>query len=138
MTPPLHVDDAPPVTTADEARERVADLVGRANQRQLWLMMLDARGRQLSELIVVDGIPAHPQPGSAVAFATRLNRILTDEAPGGSVILTLERPGAAALTVADQTWAHELQRSFGKVMPITGMFVAHDDGICALPEFSEL
>jgi hypothetical protein len=138
MTPPLKVDDAPPVTTSDEARERVADLVGRANLRQLWLMLLDENGRQLSRLIVIDGIPAHPQPGSAVAAATELNRILTDEAPGGSVILTLERPGTAALTVADQTWAHELHRSFGKVMPITGMFVAHDDGVCALPVFAEL
>ncbi|RNE66558.1 hypothetical protein [Cryobacterium tepidiphilum] len=95
-------------------------------------MMLDANGRQLSQLIVIDGIPARPEPGGAVAAAAELNRILTQEAPGGSVILTLERPGTATVTVADETWAHELQRSFGKVMPITGMFVAHDGGICAL------
>jgi hypothetical protein len=138
MTTPRKVDDAAPVTTADEAHERVADLVGRANQRQLWLMLLDANGRQLSQLIVIDGIPAHPQPGSAAQAAARLNRILTEDAPGGSVILTLERPGTAALTVADQSWAHELRRSFGKVMAITGMFVAHDDGITALPVFAEL
>jgi hypothetical protein len=138
MTTPRKVDDAAPVTTSHEARERVADLVGRANQRQLWLMILDANGRQLSQLIVIGGIPAHPQPGSAAPAAARLNRILTEDAPGGSVILTLERPGTAALTAADQTWAHELSRSFGKVMAITGMFVAHDDGITTLPVFAEL
>jgi hypothetical protein len=35
MTTPRKVDDAVPVTTTDEARERVADVVGRADQRQL-------------------------------------------------------------------------------------------------------
>jgi len=132
MTPPLKLDDAPPVTTLDEARDRVHDLVGHAIRRQLWLMMLDKRGRQLSILIPIDGLPLRPERGSAAPIAASINGILAEEAPGGSVILTLERPGSAALTAPDQAWACELTAAFGKVMRISGMFVAYDDGVCDL------
>lgn len=128
----LRAEDAPPLTTTDEARERVCELVGHAIRRQLWLMPLDRHGTQLSILIPVDGIPVRPEPGSVAPIAARLNEILSEEAPGGSVILTLERPGGAALTAPDQAWACELHASFGKVMRITGMFVAHDAGVCEL------
>ena len=132
MTLSSALDDTAPVTTTGEARERVRELVGRANRRQLWLMLLDANGRQLQLLIPVAGIPLRPEPGSVAPIAARLNDILSNEAPGGSAILTLERPGSAALTAPDQAWARELETSFGKVMRITGMFVAHDEGVCRL------
>jgi hypothetical protein len=132
MTSPLRVEDAAPVTTVEEARERVADLVGHAISHQLWFMLLDADGRQLPLLIPVDGIPLRPEPGSAAVMAATLNDVLAEHAPGGSVILTLERPGTAALTAPDQAWAAEFVASFGKVLRITGMFVAHNDGVCEL------
>jgi len=132
MTLSLRIEDSAPVTTSDEARERVRDLVGHAIRPQLWFMLLDRHGRQLPLLIPVDGIPLRPEPGSATVLAAGLNDLLGELAPGGSVILTLERPGSAALTAPDQAWAGELAAAFGKVVPITGMFVAHDDGVCDL------
>ncbi|MEO6201442.1 MAG: hypothetical protein ABIX44_09790 [Cryobacterium sp.] len=132
MTLSSALDDSAPVNSVGEARERVRELVGTAIRRQLWLMLLDASGRQLSLLIPVGGIPLRPEPGSVAPIAARLNDILSAEAPGGSAILTLERPGTAALTAPDQAWARELETTFGKVMRITGMFVAHDDGVCRL------
>lgn len=132
MTPPLKIEDAAPITTIDEARDRVNELVGHAIRRQLWLMLLDANGIQLSILIPVDGIPLRPEQGAVGAIAASINEILTERAPGGSVILTLERPGTAALTAPDQAWARELNASFGKVMRIAGMFVAYDEGVCEL------
>ena len=132
MTIRTKLEDAPPVTTLQEARERVFDLVGHAIRRQVWLMLLDPYGQQLSMLIPIDGIPLRPDPGSTQPFAMRINDILTQEAPGGSIILTLERPGSAALTAPDQAWAVELAQSFGKLMRITGLFVAHDDGVAVL------
>ena len=39
---------------------------------------------------------------------------------------------AVSQTRADQAWARELAASFGKVVRITGMFVAHDEGVCEL------
>ncbi|MDJ0350388.1 hypothetical protein [Cryobacterium sp. PH29-G1] len=132
MTTTLNIDDAPPVTTIEQARARVFDLVGHAIRRQLWLMLLDARGQQLSLVIPIDNIPLRPEPGSVQPYAVRINEFLAEEAPGGSIIVTLERPGSAALTAPDQVWASELHQSFGKLMRITGLFVAHDDGIAVL------
>ena len=132
MTLTMNIDDAPPVTTLEQARSRVFDLVGHANQRQLWFMLLDAHGQQLSLLIPLDGIPLRPAPGSVRPFAVRINDILAREAPGGSIIVTLERPGSVHLTAPDQAWAVELAQSFGKLMRITGLFVAHDDGVSVL------
>ncbi|WP_104134117.1 hypothetical protein [Cryobacterium sp. Y62] len=132
MTMTTKLEDAPPVTTLQEARTRVFDLVGHAMRPQLWLMLLDPDGQQLSVLIPIDGIPVRPEPGSIQPFAVRINDMLAQEAPGGSIILTLERPGSAALTAPDQAWATELTQSFGKLMRITGLFVAHDDGVAVL------
>ena len=132
MTLTVKIEDAPAVTTPEQARARVFDLVGHAIRRQLWLMLLDAHGQQLSMLIPIDGIPLRPEPGSVRPLAVRINDILAREAPGGSIIMTLERPGAAALTAPDQAWAIELAQSFGKLMRIAGLFVAHDDGIAVL------
>lgn len=108
------------------------DLVGHAIRHQLWLMLLDINGRQVPLLIPVDGIPIRPEPGSVAPIAARFTEVLAEHAPGGSVILTLERPGDARLTAPDQAWAVELAASFGKVMRITGMFVAYDDGVAVL------
>jgi len=132
MTSSLRIEDSPPVTTVEEARERVRDLVGPAIRPQLWFMLLDRVGRQLPVLIPVDGIPLRPVPGGSAVLAARLTELLEELAPGGSVILTLERPGSAALTAPDQAWAHEFAASFGTVLTITGMFVAHDEGVCEL------
>lgn len=127
-----NIDDLPPVNTLEQARARVFDLVGHALRRQLWLMLLDPHGNQLSLLVPLDGIPLRPEPGSVRRFAVAINAFLAHEAPGGSIIVTLERPGSAALTAPDQAWAVELAQSFGKLMPITGLFVAHDDGVAVL------
>ena len=132
MTMTTKLEDAPPVTTQQEARQRVFDLVGHAIRPQLWLMLLDPYGQQLSVLIPIDGIPLRPDPGSTEPFAVQINDMLAQEAPGGSIILTLERPGSAVLTAPDQAWAAELTQSFGKLMRITGLFVAHDDGVAVL------
>ncbi|TFC87844.1 hypothetical protein [Cryobacterium sp. TMT3-29-2] len=110
----------------------MADLIGYAISRQLWFILLDARGRQIPLLIPVDDIPLRPEPGGAAVFAAAVNRLLSVHGPGGSVILTLERPGTQGLTAPDQAWARELSASFGKLVRITGMFVAHDEGVCEL------
>lgn len=125
-------EDAAPIRTADEARERVVEFIGRAIRRQLWLMLLGADGIQSPVLVPVDGIPLRTDPGSLARVAAAVAELLTVQAPGGSVILTLERPGTAAITAPDQAWAAALVASFGQFIPITGMFLAHDDGVCEL------
>jgi len=132
MTSSLACEDQPPVTTVEEARERVADLVGHAISHQLWLMLFDAAGRQLPVVIPVGGLPLRPEPGDGAGMAATLTAVLADFWPGGSIVLTLERRGSAELTAPDQAWARELRASFGTVLTILGLFVAHDTGVCEL------
>ncbi|TDW31460.1 hypothetical protein [Cryobacterium psychrophilum] len=125
------LDESPPVITREEARARAFDLVGRAIRLQLWVMVLDARGHQLPLLIPIDDIPARPEPGDLATAGASMCALVSEYAPGGSVILILERPGAALLTAADREWCVELASAFALVR-ITGIFVAHDDGVGAL------
>ena len=134
MTSSLSITDQPPVTSVEEARQRVADLVGHAISHQLWLMLFDSAGRQLPLLIPVGDLPLRPEPGDGAGMAATLTAVLADFAPGGSILLTLERRGSAELTAPDQAWARELRASFGKVLPILGLFVAHDTGVSELGE----
>jgi hypothetical protein len=126
------LSDSPPIITVDDARERVRDLIGHAIRRQLWVMLLDADGWQLPTLIPVDGLPLLPENETITRLVAAINGALSTEAPGGSVILTLERPGPAALTAPDQSWGTCLRSSFGTVVPVTGIFLAHDEGVSDL------
>ncbi|WP_051973061.1 hypothetical protein [Cryobacterium sp. MLB-32] len=132
MTSPLAFEDAPPIRTVEQARERVFDLVGRAIRYQLWLMLLDSHGHQLPLLIPIEDIPLRPEPGVMTQVAAGIGAILATSGTGGSVILALERPGSAEMTAPDEAWARELESTFGPVMAIMGIFVAHDDGVCLL------
>ncbi|MFC5931471.1 hypothetical protein [Cryobacterium melibiosiphilum] len=132
MTPHEMLEDAAPVTTVAEAQDRVADLVGPAIVRKIWFMMCDRHGLQMPILMPIEDIPLVPEPGELASFAAGLGTLLRDLAPGGSVILTLERPGAATLTAPDRAWGTELRASFGAVTRVLGVFLAHDDGVVVL------
>jgi len=125
------LDESPPVSSGDEARARVFDLIGRAIRRQLWVMVLDAHGYQLPLLIPIGDIPLRPEPGDLAPAGANMCTLLSEYAPGGSVILILERPGTAVLTATDRAWSVELASAFAP-MPVTGIFIAHDDGIAPL------
>jgi hypothetical protein len=126
------LEDAAPVTTVAEAQDRVAELVGPAIVRKLWFMMLDRHGVQLPMLMPVEDIPLVPEPDELAPFADGLGRLLRELAPGGSVIITLERPGAAVLTGPDLVWGTELRATFSSAIRVLGVFLAHDDGVVVL------
>lgn len=132
MTPSEMLEDAAPVTTVAQAQDRVAALVGPAIARKIWFMMLDRDGVQMPVLVPLDDIPPYPEPGELGPFADSLGTLLRELAPGGSTILTLERPGTAELTVHDRAWATELRASVGAATRVLAMFLAHDDGVVVL------
>ena len=132
MTLPQKLEDAAPVTTIAEARERVADLLGPAHSRALWFMMLDRYGSQLPVVVPIDGIPLYPEPEQLGSMASKFCSFVHEHGPDGSVILTLERPGPAALTAPDQAWGAALQTAFGGVTRVMAMFLVYDDGIAVL------
>jgi hypothetical protein len=128
----LTLSDSPPIITVDDARERVRDLIGHAIRRQLWVMLLDADGWQLPTLIPVAGLPLLPENETITHLVAAISDVLSTEAPGGSVILTLERPGSDAVTTSDLSWGTCLRSSFDTSVPVTGVFLAHDDGVSDL------
>lgn len=132
MTLPQKLEDAAPVTTVAEAQDRVADLLGPATSRSLWFMMLDRYGLQLPVLVPIDDIPLYPEPEKLTSMALNFCSVLDAHGSGGSVILSLERPGPAALTAPDQAWGAALQSAFGAVTRVMGLFLVHDDGIAVL------
>jgi len=129
---PAPLDDASPVTTLAEARERVADLLGPAMARILWIMLLDRHGRQLPVLTPIANLAVHPEPNLLSALATHFEALLREAAPGGRLILTLERPGPGVITAHDRSWASEVTRAFDAHAEVIGLFLAHDHGVALL------
>jgi hypothetical protein len=98
-----------PLTTDQDIERRVADLVGRANSRQLWLLFLDEVDVQLPLLIPIEGLPLEPTDEQAGDVIARV-RELMGEISASAVIVVLERYGAAALTPQDAAWVRSLRR----------------------------
>ena len=98
-----------PLTTDDDIERRVADLVGRANSRQLWLLFLDEVDVQLPLLIPIEELPLEPTNEQASEVVSRV-RELMGEIGASAVIVVLERYGSAALTAQDAAWVRSLRR----------------------------
>jgi sugar phosphate isomerase/epimerase len=99
-----------PLTTDDQIERRVADLVGRANTRQLWLLFLDEADVQLPLLIPIEGLPLEPTHDEAERVVDRI-RSLMGEIGATAVITVIERYAASALTSMDSAWARSLRES---------------------------
>jgi hypothetical protein len=130
MTIPAY-DDARlvPLETDDALQRRVADLVGRANRRQLWLLFLDEDHVQLPVLIPIDDLPTQPQPGDGEMLAGAL--ATTAEVIGAAwVVLVWERYADDTLTALDRRWAsvaHDACDDRG--VPLRAMLLSHRRGV---------
>ncbi len=98
-----------PLTTDQDIERRVADVIGRANSRQLWMLFLDEVDVQLPLLIPIEGLPPEPteEQAGGVIYSVRE---LMGEIGASSVIMVLERYGSATLTVQDAAWVRSLRR----------------------------
>ncbi|WP_207456355.1 hypothetical protein [Desertivibrio insolitus] len=130
MTIPAY-DDAKlvPLDTDAAIERRVADLIGRANRRQLWLIFLDEHQRQLPTMIPVDDLPLAPEPGDGDMLAGAL--ATTAEMIGAaSVVLVWERYADDALTVSDRRWARLAHDACaGHDVPLRAMLLSHRHGV---------
>jgi sugar phosphate isomerase/epimerase len=109
MPIPYEETQALPLTTDQDIERRVADLIGRANSRQLWLMFLDEVDVQLPLLIPIEGLPAEPTDEQTDAVVFRI-RELMGEIGASAVVMVLERYGPVALTAQDAAWVRSLER----------------------------
>lgn len=116
-----------PLTTDALIEQRVAELLGRAVKRQLWLMFLDEQDVQLPLLVPLDGMPQlPPTDGSLDALLGQLG----DVADAKSFIFVLERYADAELTPADIAWAAALHSACDAAdIRLRGILVSHKRGV---------
>ena len=127
-TPGFEETRLQPLTTDALIEARVADLIGRANQRQLWFLFLDEAQVQLPLMIPIDGLPARPDPTIGNLVHLVAEAMAMEDAR--SVVAVIERYADATLTVADQEWARALHDAFAQQqVPLRGILLSHRRGV---------
>ena len=134
---PARYDEAKllPLTTNALIEARVADLVGRAIRRQLWVLFLDERDVQLPLLVPLEGLPQLPPDPSGPADASGFSipsmlRHFMDATGARSFIFVLERYADASLARSDVAWARALHGACDEVrVPLRGILVSHRRGV---------
>ncbi|MBL3700939.1 hypothetical protein [Leucobacter luti] len=125
-----------------EQIERLLDpLLGRASQRQFWVLLFDAERRLLDPIMPFEGVPSDPDELSdtsdlgRVPFATVLrHRIawLATTVGADSWVGVIERVGAERFTPADCAWARSMAAPGAPGIgapPVRAQFVLHDSGV---------
>jgi hypothetical protein len=118
-----------PLTTDAEIEQRVADLIGRANSRQLWLLFLDQFDVQLPLLIPIESLPTEPTTEQTDGVIYRV-RELMGEIGASAVVTVLERYGAASLTAQDLAWVRSLRTGCDdKGVTLRAQLLSHRTGV---------
>ena len=131
MTIPYDEAIAVPLETDALIEQRVADLIGRANRRQLWLLFLDDQQVQLPVIIPIDALPSAPPSGpDEAATLAEMLKATVDAAAAASVIIVVERFGPPALTPSDVAWARALHDACDAVaVPLRAILLSHRAGV---------
>jgi len=123
-----------PLQTDADIEHRVAELIGRANLRQLWLLFLDEANVQLPLLIPVEGLPTEPTTEQTASVIARVDDLM-GEIGAASVVLVWERYGATALTAQDAAWARSLHEACDDArVTLRAMLLSHRTGVRFLVE----
>lgn len=128
---PAQYDEAKlqPLTTNALIESRVADLLGRAIRRQLWLLFLDEHEVQLPLLVPLDGLPLLPPDWPDLTLRSMLQHF-ADTAGAHSFVFVLERYADATLTPADIAWARALHHACDEAQVVfRGILVSHKRGV---------
>lgn len=115
-----------PLRTDADLRRWARFISGGLNplRRTLWVMFLDRDDKPVPTVLPIDGIPDLPDE-EASRMAHNLSKIGQDMAPGGAVVLMLERPGVMRRAAADDAWHSMLRRELTAAgMRVRAMFLA--------------
>ena len=100
--------------------------------RTLWFVMLDGERRALPLIVPVDHVPEEPDVRMVNELGHAWREMLHGE-PGASIVLMLERPGAADASFEDRAWAVALRAAAAEHdLAVAGFFLASADGVVAL------
>lgn len=107
--PPLQDPrDAPPITHAEDLRQRWRSAMGSGGfgKHSLWVMWFDEAGRQLPIVMPIDDVDRGFPPDWMVSFVMIVNEPV--EFGAASVAFALSRPGPAGISAADRALAGQL------------------------------
>jgi hypothetical protein len=129
MSVPYEETQLLPLITDQDIERRVADLIGRANSRQLWLLFLDEFDIQLPLLIPIEGLPSEPTDEQTDVVLERVRDVM-GEIGATAVITVLERYGAPALTMQDAAWVRALHRGCSnRGVTLRAQLLSHRTGV---------
>jgi hypothetical protein len=129
MSVPYEESQLLPLITDQDIERRVADLIGRANSRQLWLLFLDEFDIQLPLLIPIEGLPSEPTDEQAEAVLERVREVM-GEIGATAVITVIERYGAPALTMQDAAWVRALRHGCShRGVTLRAQLLSHRTGV---------
>lgn len=127
------------LATDDDLHELLLGLLHDANQRQLWLIMLDAEQRIAGPFMPIEDLPLDPRcssdapdmPGASAATVLFSRfRSLVDLVDAHSVVLVWERRGPARAFTSDLDWAKAARAKTRIYGPrIRAQFLLHDTGL---------
>lgn len=127
------------LATDADLQEVIELLLQTANQRQVWLFMLDEQQRLAGPLMPMDGYPETPDElvGTDDLGLVSFPRVFVEragvicEAVGGSaIVLVWERRGPEKFTADDRAWARALAHEAGEHGPrLRAQFVLHNTGL---------
>jgi len=100
-----------PIVTDQDVLDRVAAIIDPAarSNRTLWLFFVDSEGGQANLVVPIDDVPERPAAAMIGNVCYIASEALTQCEPGGSVVITLSRPGTARLTESDRHFLRALQ-----------------------------
>lgn len=129
-----------PISTDEQIRQRIDELVGRACVRQLWFFFLDENDLQLPLIIPMSDHPlddlargAELESRSVVEVATALaafGALQMADTPAAKVILVWERYQNASLTSNDRRWVRQAAEAFRDAgIELRGQLLSYRRGV---------
>ncbi|HUC22324.1 MAG TPA: hypothetical protein VMA73_06420 [Streptosporangiaceae bacterium] len=100
------LDLTAPLSTDQDVLRRVDWLVDRHSRRNrtLWLLFLSSDGVLLPVVVPIDGVPERPDPQFVGNMCFVIADVLAHQAPGGSAVVVLARPGSETADDTDGDW----------------------------------
>jgi hypothetical protein len=112
------IDLTAPLSTDHDVLRRVEWLVDQHSRRNrtLWLLFLSSADVLLPVVVPIDGVPERPERQFVGNICFVIADVLAHQAPGGTAVVVLTRPGSETVHDTDRYWfrtIHSAAREHG-------------------------